>query len=357
MTIRVGIIGASFAREAYLPALRTIADAELVAIASARLESAHGAAVQFGIPNVYDDWRRMLGEHEFDLVCIATPTVLHAPMSLAALDAGAHVLCEKPMAMNQDESAAMLERAEALGKVHIIGHELRFNPNRRRIKSLIDSGAIGAVRHVNIQNVSASWGDPASRRKGDWWSLEAMGGGRLGASGSHIIDLLRFWLGDIGAISGQLATMAAERVGSESGEPWRATADDQFSFTAEMKNGALCSVYVSGAARHGTGNQTAIFGDEGTIMLADNDEKLLVARAGEDFQDSSRRDANADLPGIGSGIWNVSFVALMQELTAAIRESRPLAWGATFADGHRCQIAMDALRRSSRERCWIELGD
>ena len=355
MTIRVGIIGASFAREAYLPALQTIDDVELVAIASARLSSARSAADQFGIPHVYDDWRRMIGEREFDLVGIATPTVFHAPMTLAALKAGAHVLCEKPMAMNMDESAAMLETADALGKLHIIGHELRFNPNRRKIKSLIDSGYIGDLRHVNIHNVSASWGDPASRPAGDWWSSEDMGGGRLGASGSHMIDLLRFWLGDIGAISGQVATMTPERFDKGAGAPWRATADDQFSFTAEMRNGALCSVFVSGVGRHGTGNQTQIFGAEGTIMLADSDEKLLVARADEDFQDMSLRDRNADLLGIAPGIWNVSFVALMEELTAAIREGRQLAWGATFADGHQCQIAMDALRQSSRERRWLAL--
>ena len=353
MTIRVGVIGASFAREAYLPALRTIDDVELLAIASARLVSAKSAADQFSIPHVYDDWRRMLGEHAFDLVCIATPTIFHAPMTLSALNAGAHVLCEKPMAMNRDESAAMLETADARGKLHIIGHELRFNPNRRKIKSLIASGAIGDVRHVNIENVTATWGDPASRPAGDWWSREDMGGGRLGASGSHMIDLLRFWLGDIGAISGQVATMLAERIDRESGARWLATADDQFSFSAEMRNGALCSVFVSGVGRHGTGNQTRIFGSEGTIALADSDEKLLLARAGEDFQDVSLRDPNAGLPGIGSGIWNVSFVALMEELTGAIREGRPLAWGATFDDGHQCQIAMDALRQSSRERRWV----
>lgn len=355
MTIRVGIIGASFAREAYLPALRTIDDAELVAIASARLSSAQSAADQFKIPHVYDDWQRMIGEHEFDLVCIATPTVFHAPMTLASLSAGAHVLCEKPMAMNRDESAEMLERAEASGLLHIIGHELRFNPNRRKIKSLIDSGAIGDLRYLNIHNVSPSWGDRAFRRAEDWLLREDMGGGRLGASGSHMIDLLRFWLGDIGAVSGQVATMAPERVDKDSGAPWRATADDHFSFTAEMRNGALCSVTVSFIGRYGGGNHTQIFGSEGAVMLADSDEKLLVARDGDEFQDMSLRDRNADLPGIRPGIWNVSFVGLMQELTAAIREDRPLAWGATFGDGHQCQIVLDALRQSSRERRWVAL--
>ena len=355
MTIRVGIIGASFARAAYLPALRTIDDVELVAIASARLISAQSAADQFDIPHVYDDWERMLGEREFDLVCIATPTLFHAPMTLAALNAGAHVLCEKPMAMNQDESAAMLEMAEAAGLLHIIGHELRFNPNRRKIKSLIDGGAIGDVRYLNIHNVASTWGDLAWRRAGDWLLREDMGGGRLGASGSHMIDLLRFWLGDIGALSGQVATMAPERFDRDTGESWRATADDHFSFTTEMRNGALCSVTVSFSGRHGSGTHARITGAEGAIMLAESDEKLLVALAGEEMQDMSLRDRNADRPGIGTGIWNVSFVALMEELTAAIREKRRLAWGATFADGHQCQIALDAIRQSSRERRWVEL--
>lgn len=355
MTIRVGTIGASFAREAYLPALRLIDDVELVAIASQRLESAQSAAAAFEIPHACDDWRRMLDAHEFDLVCIATPTIHHAPMTLAALRAGAHVLCEKPMAMNQDESAQMLETAESARKLHIIGHELRFNPNRRKIKELIEAGVIGAVRHVHIVGISASWGDPASRPAGDWWSSAQMGGGRLGANGSHQIDLLRFWLGDIGAISGQIATLAPARINRQTGAAWRATADDQFSFSAEMESGALCSVFVSSAARHATPNQLRISGSEGSIMLADSDEKLLLARAGEDFADISQPDPNAELPGIGKGIWNVSFVALMQELTAAIRAGRALGWGATFADGHACQRAMDAIRSSSQQRRWVTL--
>ena len=276
-------------------------------------------------------------------------------MALAALEAGAHVICEKPMAMDSAEAQAMLDKAEALGRVNMIGHELRFNPNRRKIKRLIADGTIGAVRHVNIVNISATWGDPASRPAGDWWSLAEMGGGRLGANGSHQIDLLRFWLGDLGAINGQIATMVPDRVDKNTGQAWTATADDEVSFWAEMQSGALASVFLSGAARHGTGNLVQIFGSEGTIKLADADEKLLVARAGEEFQDMSEADPHASLPGIGKGIWNVSFVGLIREATAAIREQRSPQAGATFADGLKCQQAMDAVRQSSRERCWITL--
>ncbi|MCU0512249.1 MAG: Gfo/Idh/MocA family oxidoreductase [Anaerolineae bacterium] len=356
MTLKAAVIGASFARAAYLPALKTIEDVEIVAVSSARLDSARAAASDFGVPHAYDDWRVMLEKHPVDFVGIATPTIHHAPMALAALEAGAHVLCEKPMAMNADEARQMLERAAALKRVHIIGHELRFNPNRRKIRRLIAEGYIGQVRHVNMVNITPAWGDPASRPAGDWWSLAEMGGGRLGANGSHQLDLIRFWFGDIGALVGQIATMVPQRRDKTTGDPWTATADDQVSLTAEMQSGALVSVFLSGVARHNMGNNTMIFGSEGTIKLADADEKLLVARAGEDFVDMSESDPNAALPGIGKGIWNVSFVALMQETLAAIREQRPLREGATFADGLQTQLAMDAIRQSTAERRWITLN-
>ena len=355
MTIRVGIIGASFAKAAYLPALANIEDAEVVAIASARMESARSAADMFDIPNVYDDWEKMLDAHEVDLVGIATPPVYHAPMTIKALENGAHVLCEKPMAMNAGESRDMLEKAESLGKLHMIGHELRFNPTRQKLKETLDAGTIGEVRFVSVVNVSATWGDPASRPFNDWWSDEAMGGGRLGANGSHQIDLLRWWLGDIGAINGEVRTMVPDRVGKDNGQAFTATADDFTMYQMEMQSGALVDMVLSGAARHGVGNHVQIFGSEGTILLSNSDEVLRVAKAGEDFESIEVTDPNAGLPHVGKGIWNVSFVALMQELCGAIREGRQLNAGATFADGHKTQLAMDAVRQSSQEKRWITL--
>lgn len=353
--MKVAIIGASFAKAAYLPALALIEDVEVVAISSARLESAQATATAFKIPNAYDDWQVMIDKHPVDLVCVVTPPVYHAQMALTALDAGAHVICEKPMAMNSDESQQMLEKAVSLNRIHMMGHELRFNPTRRKIRQLIADGAIGKIQHINVVNITAG-GDPAARPANSWWAMEDMGGGILGANGSHQIDLLRFWLGDIAEISGHITTMVKDRIGKDNGQPWVATADDQTNFTAITTNGVLVSVFLSSAARHNFGNHVHIYGSEGTIMLSNNDEKLLLSRPGKDFEDISVTDPNADLPGVGKGIWNVSFVALMQELTSAIREKRPLQAGATFADGLKTQQAMDAIRQSWQERRWISLA-
>jgi predicted dehydrogenase len=351
--MNVGIIGASFAKAAFLPALKHVKDAQVTAIASARLSSAKEAATDFNVPNAYDNWEKMLEEHSFDLVCIATPTVTHAPMTLAALEAGAHVLCEKPTAMNADEAKTMLEKAEALGRVHMIDHELRFNPNRRKIKELIERGDLGEIRHINIANITPAWGDPASRPKDDWWSLEEQGGGRLGANGSHQVDLLRWWLGEVKSVSGQALTLVPERKDKKTGEPWTATADDTTHFTLEFNNGALASVFLSGVARHNMDNHTQIFGSEGTLLLSNGNEKLLFGKPGKDFEDISVTDPNANLEGVNAG--NVSVVSLMRELCSAIAEKRPLKEGATFVDGWRNQQVLDAVKRSGKERRWIDL--
>ncbi|QXT40272.1 Gfo/Idh/MocA family protein [Gymnodinialimonas ceratoperidinii] len=353
--INVGIIGASFARDAYLPAFAHIDDAKVVALASGRIESARAAAEPHGIEAVYDDWEKMLDSHDLDLVCIATPTVMHAPMALKAIAKGAHVLCEKPTAMNAGEAREMLDAARKANRLHMIDHELRFNPTRARIAELIHGGELGEIRHVNITNIGASWADPASRPKGDWWSDASMGGGRMGANGSHQVDMLRWWLGEPAAVIGQALTIVPDRICKNTGEPWTATSDDLSHMTLEMQSGALAQVFMSGVAAANMGNETQVFGSKGTITLSNSDEKLYFAKAGESFKDISVDDPNARLDGINKGIWNVSVLGALRELCGAITEGRELQRGASFVDGLRNQMVVDAVFASTASRKWEDL--
>ncbi|NEX46632.1 Gfo/Idh/MocA family protein [Pseudotabrizicola algicola] len=355
--MKVGIIGASFARDAYLPALAHVNGAEVVALASGRMSSAKAAADAYGVPNAYDDWQAMLAAHDLDLVCIATPTVLHAPQTLAALARGAHVLCEKPTAMNAGEAKAMLDAAEAAGRLHMIDHEMRFNPNRARIAEMIAQGDLGEIRHVNISNIGSSWANPASRPKGDWWSLADQGGGRLGANGSHQVDMVRWWLGEVEWVTGAAPVVIPDRLDKATGEAWTATADDVAWFTMEMAKGAIVQVFMSGVAAHNMGNQTQVFGSKGTITLSNDDEKLWFAPSGQSFGEITVDDPNASLPGLNKGIWNVSVVGALREMAAAIEAGRPLQRGATFVDGLANQRVLDAVRLSGRERRWVQPGD
>jgi predicted dehydrogenase len=355
MTIKVGIVGASFAKAAYLPAFKHIKEAEVISLSSFNLENAKSCAQKFNIKNFYDNWEKMLDENSFDLVCIATPTDLHAPITLKALKKGANVLCEKPTAMNASEAAEMLKVAKDQNRIHMIDHELRFNPNRKKIKDWISSGEIGDIQHINILNVSNGWLKPDSRPKNDWWSLKSRGGGRMGANGSHQVDLIRWWCGEIQSVFGQALTIVKDRTDKNTKEEWKATADDLSYFSLELMNGGLANIFLSGVASHTLGNKTQIFGTQGTIILEDKTEEILFAKKGEEFKKMFFEDPNASLEGLNKGIWNISVISLLKELIAAIKESRPLNHGSTFEDGLKNQIVVDAVLESTYKRKWIDL--
>src|SRR3989441_657546 len=134
-------------------------NAQIVAIASAHREHAAEVAREFDIPHVEDDWRGIVARDDIDLVSVVTPVVTHCEMTLAALDAGKAVLCEKPMAMNAGEARRMADRAREAGVLALIDHELRFLTGRVKLHELLRRGDIGKVRHGQLTFRSDSRAD------------------------------------------------------------------------------------------------------------------------------------------------------------------------------------------------------
>ncbi|MCA1614424.1 MAG: Gfo/Idh/MocA family oxidoreductase, partial [Acidobacteria bacterium] len=235
--IGVGIIGAGFARSTQVPAFAACEGARVVAIASARRERAEAAAREFAIPFVGDDWRDVVARVDVDLVCVTTPPVFHREMTLAALDAGKAVLCEKPTAMSAEESGEMRRRAEGSGLLALVDHELRFVPARRRARELVAAGEIGRVRHASVAFRADSRAEGG--RAWDWWSDAAAGGGTLGAVGSHAVDALRWLTGaEVSEVFCRLATHVAERPDAATGESRRVTTDDEANLLLGLEGGA-----------------------------------------------------------------------------------------------------------------------
>src|SRR5216684_1415866 len=235
--IRIGIIGAGFARSTQIPAFKACAGARIVAIASARRERAEDAAREFGIEHVESDWRALVERDDIDLVSIVTPVVTHCEMTLAALDRGKAVLCEKPMAMNAGESLRMTERAREAGVLALIDHELRFLPGRVKMRELVGRGEIGKVRHAKLTFRADSRADP--NRPWNWWSDIKQGGGALGAIGSHVIDGWSWLLGaKVIEVIGNLATHIRERK-DESGRTREVTTDDEANLLVRFDDGEL----------------------------------------------------------------------------------------------------------------------
>ena len=357
--IRIGIIGAGFARSTQIPAFKACEGARIVAIASARREHATEVAREFGIESVLSDWRALVERDDIDLVSIVTPVVTHCEMTLAALDRGKAVLCEKPMAMNADEAQRMTERARAAGGLALIDHELRFLPGRLKMRELVRGGDIGKVRHAQLTFRAGSRADP--NHPWNWWSDVKSGGGALGAIGSHVIDSWRWLLGaEVPEVIGNLVTHIRERK-DENGAPRDVTTDDEANLLvrfadSELTEGATGNASMSLVELGRPEHRLELFGSLGALRIEEGGE-LWQAKVGEaDWRRVELQPAEL-APGMRDSGWARGFTAFSKQIVAALRAGRSTVEGAaTFGDGYRTQLVLDAARQSNESGCWAKVG-
>ena len=357
--IGIGIIGAGFARTTQIPAFKAVKDARVIAIASARREHAEEVAREFDIPHVEADWRELIARDDVDLVSIVTPVVTHCEMTLAALERGKAVLCEKPMAIDADEAKRMTERAREAGVLALIDHELRFLPGRMKLRELLAEGEIGNVRHAKLTFRSDSRADV--NRPWNWWSDKKQGGGTLGAIGSHVIDGFRWLLGaEVAEVFCDLATHVPERK-DESGKVHEVTTDDETNMILRFSESELTqratgaislSMVESGKAEH----RLEIFGSLGALMVEENGQ-LWRSAVGDGEWKKVETDRGELAAGMRDGGWARGFTAFSWKIVEALRAGRTRVDGAaTFEDGYRTQLVLDAARRSNQRGCWEKLA-
>jgi predicted dehydrogenase len=358
-TIGIGIIGTGFARTTQLPAFKACAGARLVAVASGHRENAAAVAREFDISVVADDWRALVGRADVDLVSIVTPPVTHREIALAALNAGKAVLCEKPMALDAGETDAMRGRAQELNALALIDHELRLLAGRQRLRELLRGGDIGRVRHARFTYSADS---RASLERGwDWWSDERAGGGVLGAIGSHAVDALRWLLGaEVSAVCAQLATHVQERPDERTGALRRVTTDDEANLLlrfadTELTAGTTGALSLSMVEAGESAHRIELFGERGALMIAEPEELYRAEIGGRGWQRIELAPTPL-APGMRDGSWSRGFTVFAHEIINALRESRNhIPHAATFADGHRTQLVLDAARRAHQSGRWVSV--
>ena len=283
MTVRVGVIGAGFARRVQLPALALVPGAQATAVASGRRANAEAVAREFGLAHVFDNGGDLARSPDVDLVIVSSTPDSHARYAIAALEAGKHVLCEKPTALDAYEAAGMLAAAERHpDRVAWVDHELRYEPNRRKARELIRSGAIGELRHIELSLKPYLRGDGRPQTTAapwNWWFDASRGGGLLGAVGSHLIDLCRFWTGsEVAHAAGLAETFMPERR-DEAGVARPVTADEFATCVLRMATGVVATLTISAVAHHGPGHFGQVTGSAGTLVLT-GETKLELGTAG-----------------------------------------------------------------------------
>lgn len=353
---RIGIIGAGFGVQVYVPAFRS-EGWDVAAICTRNAEKAAQAAAATGVGDVHTDALELIARDDIEAVAIATPPRAHRMLAVAALAAGKHVLCEKPFAMDATEAREMRDAAERSGRTAMVGHEFRHAPQRAYIKALLDDAYIGDFQMCTIELYLDRY-VTAQPRPYTWMASLAEGGGVLGALGSHYVDGLRHWFGDVASVSGRLATLRPELVDPKTDAIVEADADDAFLFTLEFVDGGIATMSASFAATPTRGAKIVVMGTRGTLVAEQpgpnplEDGVVIASRDGAPLQPlatpsrytpfTDERDHRL-----------MAFRLLVREFTQGIAQRTSPS--PNFTDGLRCQEVLDAVRASSTSGRTVKL--
>jgi predicted dehydrogenase len=385
MTLRVAMIGYGFMGAAHSVGWRQAPhvfelpeDVEMAVVVGRNADAVAQAAAHWGWAESATDWREVIARDDIDIVDIVTPGDSHAEIAIAALDAGKHVLCEKPLANTVEEAEAMLDsatRAADRGVTSMVGFTYRRVPAVTFLRDLIAQGVVGTVQQVRAGYRQDWLVDPQAPLA---WRLqkEHAGSGALGDIGAHIVDMTQFVTGQtVDAVSGTLETIVKERplLGSGSGLSGTAgegfgevTVDDAAIFTGRLSGGALVSFE---ATRFATGRKNSltleVSGDKGALAFDLEDLNSLQ------FYD---RTAPADRQGFTKifvteaqhpyvGAWwptghmlgyEHGFVHQVVDFVGAIHDgSQPHP---SFAEGLSVQRVLAAVEESSaRDSAWVHV--
>jgi predicted dehydrogenase len=341
----------SFSPPAATPRLRLICGRNGAGVAD--------AAARLGFAGSCTDWRELVEDPEVDVVDVCTPDSEHAAPSIAALAAGKHVICEKPLAMTVEEARSMARAARGARTLAMLCHNYRFIPAIRLARQLIESATVGKIYHFRITYLQEPGHDPAAPLE-DCWYASGTRSGVLRGIGCHAIDLARHLVGEVVSVSALARTWNTPRT-SRAGKAETVNADEGAAALVEFAGGAYGTIECSGVAT-GRKNEMAweLNGSRGSLAFNLEDPNHLrvysdeAARAVRGFANVSVTDPGHPLqtvylpPGHNAG-WEYGHVHALHHLLACIaggaQSVAPLA--ASFEDGERIQLIMQAIMDSS----------
>ena len=354
--LRVGLIGVGWGALVHAPAFRAVAGFELRALCSQHAERVAEAGRRLGVADTSTDWRSFVRRPDLDLISITSPVGMHREMAVAAIEAGKHVLCEKPQALSGPDARAMLEAAEKAGVLAATCFETRWGRERLAIWDWVRAGKLGTPYFLRISQSAGYW-HPSHAPQSEWMYRRAEGGGYLMGLQSHDIDFTCALLGEPAAVAADVRTNVPRRRLAD-GREIEVDADDTATLLLRMKSGATAVLSSSVVGVHAAGARFEAFGSEGTVVL--DGDALTAGRVGDPGLASLPVSQREPTSGVDLGQRRsarmVRAQALMLEdwLPAFRGESTPRPVP-SLRDGWRVQCVVDAARASAAGAGWVSL--
>jgi predicted dehydrogenase len=356
----VAIVGTGFGQKIHIPGFQQHPRAEVIAVYHRDRQKAGALAEEHGLPSASDNLAEILDRGDIDVVSISTPPFLHYEMGKMALEAGKHLLLEKPLNLNARETRELYRLAREKNLTAIVDFEFRFIPAWQFLAEHLQRGYIGTPRLIAIDWLVASRADP--ERPWNWYSREDAGGGALGALGSHAFDYIRWLFGPARGLSAHFSRAIPERPDPLEGNVFKpVTADDTCLITLELADAVPCQLSISSVVRAGRGHWLEAYGDKGTIVLGSDNLKdyvhgfrLWAAPAGRALSEVEIPKRLA-FPEVFADGRLAPFIRVIDRLVEALDAGESLE--PSLRDGVYSQLLMDTARESARRRAWMEVPD
>jgi predicted dehydrogenase len=359
MTLRVGVIGVGWGSHVQVPGFRAAQGFDPVALCARNPDRLERVAGKVGIADTATDWESFVTRDDLDIISVATPTMLHHDMTLAALDAGKAVLCEKPLAGDLDAARDMVRAAEKSGRPTACCFENRWNPDWLALAEKVRSGFLGKTYVARVSR-SASYWHPSRSLQARWMYDRDSGGGYLAGMLVHDLDFLCSVLGRPESVCAEVRSSAPVRQLPD-GETITVTADDTAALLMRMESGAVAIMSVSVIGAHADHYRLELFGADGTI-IGDGDLRSssyqLGAATGDGLSPLSvagREPAHPESLPKGLAGHAARAMALMLEDWLPAFDGGPSA-AATFDDGLLSLAVIDAAHRSSEGGGWVAVA-
>ena len=364
--VRVGLLGAgAWAQFAHLPGYARDPRCKVVAIADPVVERAEALARQFGIPHVHDSHEALLARPDLDAVDVCTPSATHFALSWAALEAGRHVLCEKPVAYDYQDTRRAAALAASRGLKTKLGFTFRYSPAMRYMKALIDDGFIGEPYIFNGFEQNSQWLDPSTPlRQVDHTADQAeIQVSSLEGYGAPIMDIGHLCMGSrFAQVVGTMKNFVPERMVRATGTMMRMNIDDGDIFIGEFANGGIGSIQTSFVTvGNYPGIEARVYGSKGALicrMVEEEGVAEVLRGATADAVEFKPLEVPARFyPPGGSPreSWRSLFYAnLTHSFISEIRGDVSGNEG-NFEDGAHVQELINAVERSFRQRRWVRL--
>ncbi|HSW43271.1 MAG TPA: Gfo/Idh/MocA family oxidoreductase [Patescibacteria group bacterium] len=305
--IGIGLVGAGgIARARHAPGFRALPDVEIVAVANRTPDSTARAAAELAIPRAHDSWQALVADPDVDAVVVATWPNLHAPIALAALDAGKHVLVEGRMAMDATEAAAMHAASEAHPSLAAMVVPAPFGFADATIRRLLAAGAVGELRTVRV-----SWSGGIAQTGRDQWRRERRHSGNNMMTVGILYESVARWLGHATEVSASLRNFAPTQAGPD-GRPIPADVPDAAAVIAGFPGGVVATFAVAAYGRPDPVNGATLVGTDGVLRVDLAGSRLEIAPVGAAFEE-------VQVPDGERWTWRVE-----ADFVAAIREGEPV---------------------------------